>query len=70
MLRLKALFTILVLAAAIALMPASRNAAPKENFAYASSIYLGWMPLGWAADNGIVKKWTAKYSIRIDDASG
>ncbi len=37
------------------LSPAS--AAEKKDFKVAWSIYVGWMPWGYAADSGIVKKW-------------
>jgi NitT/TauT family transport system substrate-binding protein len=42
------------------------NAEPKTEFKLAWSIYVGWMPWGWAADQGIVKKWADKYGITID----
>lgn len=38
----------------------------KTDFKVAWSIYVGWMPWGWAADNGIVKKWADKYGITIE----
>ena len=41
-------------------------AAPKKEFKVAWSIYVGWMPWGYAADSGIVKKWADKYGIKID----
>jgi NitT/TauT family transport system substrate-binding protein len=41
-------------------------AAPKKDFKVAWSIYVGWMPWGYAADTGIVKKWADKYGITID----
>ena len=41
------------------------NAAPKTDFKVAWSIYVGWMPWGYAADHGIVKKWADKYGIKI-----
>jgi len=41
-------------------------AAPKKDFRVAWSIYVGWMPWGWANDNGIVKKWAEKYGININ----
>lgn len=41
-------------------------AAPKTEFKVAWSIYVGWMPWGYAADHGIVKKWADKYGIKID----
>src|ERR1700709_1731446 len=42
------------------------QAAPKKDFKVAWSIYVGWMPWGYAADTGIVKKWADKYGIKID----
>jgi len=42
------------------------HAAPKKEFKVAWSIYVGWMPWGYAADHGIVKKWADKYGIKID----
>ena len=41
-------------------------AAQKTEFKVAWSIYVGWMPWGYAADHGIVKKWADKYGIKID----
>ncbi|WP_064686054.1 putative urea ABC transporter substrate-binding protein [Rhizobium bangladeshense] len=42
------------------------GAAPKTSFKVAWSIYVGWMPWGYAADHGIVKKWADKYGINIE----
>ena len=52
--------------ALVATAASSASAAPKKEFKLAWSIYVGWMPWGWAADNGIVKKWADKYGIKID----
>src|ERR1700729_12099 len=41
-------------------------AAPKKEFNVAWTIYVGWMPWPYAADNGIVKKWADKYGITIN----
>jgi len=41
-------------------------AAEKTSFKVAWSIYVGWMPWGYAADHGIVKKWADKYGIDIE----
>src|ERR1700678_4672576 len=49
---------------AAALAPAA--AAPKKSFDIAWTIYVGWMPWPYAADNGIVKKWADKYGITIN----
>ncbi|MEM8950993.1 MAG: putative urea ABC transporter substrate-binding protein [Pseudomonadota bacterium] len=38
----------------------------KTDFSIAWSIYVGWMPWGWAADEGIVQKWADKYGITIE----
>jgi NitT/TauT family transport system substrate-binding protein len=54
----------LAVVAGFALSPA--NAAQKKDFKVAWSIYVGWMPWGYAADSGIVKKWADKYGINIE----
>ncbi len=58
----------LALAAAVllALTLGTGPASAKDSFRIAWSIYVGWMPWGWAADNGIVKKWADKYGISIE----
>src|SRR4051795_8104813 len=38
----------------------------KDSFKIAWSMYVGWMPWGWAADHGIVRKWADKYGIEIE----
>jgi len=45
---------------------ASEAAEAKTDFKLAWSIYVGWMPWQWAADNGIVDKWAEKYGITIE----
>jgi NitT/TauT family transport system substrate-binding protein len=50
--------------AGLALAPA--QAAEKKDFKVAWSIYVGWMPWGYATDSGIVKKWADKYGITIE----
>ena len=42
------------------------RAQEKITFKVAWSIYVGWMPWGYAADHGIVKKWADKYGITIE----
>lgn len=51
---------------AAAAAPSSAQAAPKTKFKVAWSIYVGWMPWGYASDEKIVKKWAEKYGIEID----
>lgn len=45
--------------------PASATDA-KKKFRIAWSIYVGWMPWDYAAQQGIVKKWADKYGIDIE----
>ncbi|WP_337270714.1 putative urea ABC transporter substrate-binding protein [Oryzifoliimicrobium ureilyticus] len=59
------LFATLSVALALA-APLTAEAAPKKDFKVAWSIYVGWMPWGYAKDHGIVKKWADKYGINID----
>lgn len=42
------------------------DAGARTAFRLAWSIYVGWMPWGYAADAGIVKKWADKYGITIE----
>lgn len=62
--RIVSLIAGVVLAAGVMAGPAA--AEPRTSFKLAWSIYVGWMPWGWAADHGIVKKWADKYGIVID----
>lgn len=52
--------------AATAMWSPSTIAAEKKDFKVAWSIYVGWMPWGYASDSGIVKKWADKYGINIE----
>lgn len=38
----------------------------KDSYKIAWSIYVGWMPWGYAQDSGIVDKWASKYGIEIE----
>ena len=59
--------TTLLIAALLSIGLASPvQAAPKKDFRVAWSIYVGWMPWGYAADTGIVKKWADKYGISVE----
>lgn len=51
---------------AIAALHVPAIAAEKKDFKVAWSIYVGWMPWGYASDTGIVKKWADKYGINIE----
>jgi NitT/TauT family transport system substrate-binding protein len=48
------------------LAPTAAGATEKTKFRIAWSIYVGWMPWGYAADAGIVRKWADKYGISIN----
>ncbi len=54
------------LALGLALAVPGAAAKEKKDFKVAWSIYVGWMPWGYAADSGIVKKWADKYGINIE----
>src|SRR5262245_57328015 len=54
-----------VIAAVTAPIPGV-SAAPKKDFKVCWTLYAGWMPWGYAADNGIIKKWADKYGITIE----
>ena len=61
------ILTAAVLCAALTLLGMARaQAAEKPQFRIAWSIYVGWMPWGYAKDSGIVDKWADKYGIGID----
>lgn len=62
----KILTTCLIAALVTLAVSTSSIAEEKTQFKLAWSIYVGWMPWGWAADQGIVKKWADKYGIEID----
>src|ERR1700693_3957924 len=59
----RALRLLLVTTAAIAAQPGL--AAEKTTFNVAWTIYVGWMPWDYADQSGILKKWAAKYGIKI-----
>ncbi|WGL17778.1 putative urea ABC transporter substrate-binding protein [Microbulbifer bruguierae] len=44
----------------------SSAACAKESFKVCWSIYVGWMPWSYGAEQGIVKKWGDKYGIDIE----
>ncbi len=54
-----------LLAALLMAATAPAVAAEKTNFNVAWTIYVGWMPWGYAEQSGIVAKWAAKYGIKI-----
>jgi NitT/TauT family transport system substrate-binding protein len=59
--------TTLLLAALLSVgLVGPAQAEPKKDFRIAWSIYVGWMPWGYAADTGIVRKWADKYGIDIE----
>lgn len=49
-----------------ALLSVSSPATAKDSFKVCWSIYVGWMPWDYGAQQGIVKKWADKYGISID----
>ena len=66
---LRRLSTLLAMLGAFALAACSGSpepAKPKTEFNIGWSIYAGWMPLAYAQQAGIVKKWADKYGIKIN----
>lgn len=53
-------------ALALGLVTLADPAEAKDSFKIAWSIHVGWMPWGWMADQGIIKKWADKYGITIE----
>ena len=51
---------------AAALCIFSLAASAKDDYRIAWSIYVGWMPWGYAQESGIVDKWAEKYGITIE----
>jgi len=57
----------LMLATALSLsLTAPLHAQTRTDFKVAWSVYVGWMPWGYAADAGIVQKWADKYGLTIE----
>jgi NitT/TauT family transport system substrate-binding protein len=42
------------------------EAEAKKDFKICWSIYVGWMPWGYLADSGVMKKWADKYGITVE----
>ena len=64
---MRRLLTSLSICTSLTLSPlATAQAESKTDFKIAWSIYVGWMPWGWAGDQGIVQKWADKYGITIE----
>ena len=61
---MKRFLTIFALGLSLVASPAL--AEKRDSFKFAWSIYVGWMPWGYATDAGIVKKWADKYGIEIE----
>jgi NitT/TauT family transport system substrate-binding protein len=53
-------------ALALSLFLLSSPVLAKDSFKVCWSIYVGWMPWGLAADQGIVEKWAKKYDLNIE----
>jgi len=53
-------------AAALALATASTPMAAGKEFKVCWTIYAGWMPWGYLAEAGIMKKWADKYGITVE----
>jgi NitT/TauT family transport system substrate-binding protein len=63
--QLKTLLLAPVFIAALAIVEIA-HAEERKSFSVCWSIYVGWMPWDYGAQQGIVKKWADKYGISID----
>lgn len=54
------------LAAGLLALASAAQAEVRTDFKVGWSIYVGWMPWGYAAEAGIVQKWADKYGISIE----
>ncbi len=61
-----ALRSTVILALAASFLPVYSHADARKSFSVCWSIYVGWMPWGYGAEQKIVKKWADKYGITID----
>jgi NitT/TauT family transport system substrate-binding protein len=64
--RLLSRTSLAVLLVPLLLLGSISNAEAKDKFKVAWTIYAGWMPWDYAAQNGIIKKWADKYHIDIE----
>jgi len=64
--KISLLRSLILAGSVLALSAGMASAEARKNFKVGWSIYVGWMPWGYAADAGIVKKWADKYGISID----
>ena len=55
-----------MLSAAVVLGSPAGQAQERTQFRIAWSIYVGWMPWGYAADAGIIDRWADRYGIEIE----
>ncbi|MDQ2093637.1 putative urea ABC transporter substrate-binding protein [Rhodalgimonas zhirmunskyi] len=56
----------LAMALAAAALGTQASAEKKTEFKVAWSIYVGWMPWGYAEESGIMDKWAEKYGIDVE----
>lgn len=59
-------FAVLTTALALTFFVSNSHSESRSKFSMCWSIYVGWMPWGYASDQGIVKKWADKYGIEIE----
>jgi NitT/TauT family transport system substrate-binding protein len=64
--RFAPIFLALSILVAGSVSPEAAHAAPRTKFKIAWSIYVGWMPWGYAHDEKIMKKWADKYGIEVE----
>ncbi len=55
-----------LLACSLSQATVAQEQEPRDAYKVAWSIYVGWMPWGYADSSGIVDKWGKKYGIDIE----
>ena len=63
---LKRWLTAALAAALLAAAPLTAADADTKKFRVGYNIYVGFMPYGWMAQNGILDKWAEKYGVEIE----
>lgn len=63
---LKHWLSLTLAAAAFAVAPLGASDAEAKKYRVGYNIYVGFMPYGWMAENGILDKWAEKYGVEIE----
>jgi NitT/TauT family transport system substrate-binding protein len=62
----KSILLLLITTLSLVSVVSPSQAAQKQNFTVAWSVYVGWMPWDYAAKSGILDKWAQRFGIAIE----